>query len=89
MANRPHRVRPLGVARIARMSQKCSCDSRLLPPKLTTLQERQDSLAVDGGIVPVHPMPCVRHHHLRLTLEAAFEFRRDEEEYRRASLSRH
>ena len=58
-------------------------------PELALLQEGHYSLVVEGGIVAVHPMSCVRHHHLRLTFEAAFEFRRDEEEYRRASLSRH
>ena len=37
----------------------------------------------------MHPMSCLRHHHLRLTFEAAFEFGRDEKEHRGASLSRH
>ena len=73
------------------MSQECFVlvDSRLLPRQLASLQERQDSLVVEGGIIPVHPMSCLRHHHVRLTYEAAFEFGRDEEEHRRASLSRH
>ena len=58
-------------------------------PELASLQEGHYSLVVEGGIVPVHPMSCVRHHHLRFTFEAAFEFGRDEEEHRGASLSRH
>ena len=37
----------------------------------------------------MHPMPCVGHHHLTFTLEAAFEFGRNEQEHRRASLARH
>jgi hypothetical protein len=56
-------------------------------PEQPSLEEGQYSLIVEGGIVPMHPMSCVRHHHLRLTFEAAFEFGRDEEEHRRASLS--
>ena len=37
----------------------------------------------------MHRVSGVRHHHLRFTLEAAFEFGRDEQEDRGALLSRH
>jgi hypothetical protein len=62
---------------------------RAVRPELLTPKESRHSLVVERRIVAVHPMRCLRYHHLGFTLEAAFEFRRDEEEHRRASLSRH
>ena len=59
------------------------------PWPLASLQEGHYNLVVERRIVDMHHMPCVRYHHLGFTLEAAFEFRRDEEEHRRASVSRH
>ena len=58
-------------------------------PELLTPQESRHSLVVEPRIVAMQPMACLRYHHVGFTLEAAFEFLRDEEEHRRASLSRH
>ena len=76
---------------VTRMSDAATGNRACGPsvPELASLQEGHYSLVVERGIVIVHPMSCLRHHHLRFTFEAAFEFGGDEKSTREASLSRH
>ena len=56
---------------------------------LLATQEGQDNPVVERRIVAVHPMSSVRNHHVRLSIEAAFELAGDEEEHGGTSLPAH